>query len=69
MREGRYLLAHTYALEGERESNRFLAYSKWDELRPLQLGMKDDAVNLIGFQRKLWDMQLIVLVRIEGFRR
>ena len=39
-----------------RESNRFLAHSRWDELVPLQLGMEDDTLNLIGVQRGLGDI-------------
>ena len=36
MRKGASLSAHAYAPEEERKSNRFLAYSKWDEPGPLQ---------------------------------
>ena len=51
IRDGTDLSAHTYASEEGRESNRFLAYSRcWNELGPLQFGMEDDTVNLIGVQ-------------------
>ena len=53
MKEGTDLSAHTYVFKGERESNRFSAYSMWNELGPLQLGMEDDTANLIGVQRGL----------------
>ena len=59
MREGTDVSAQAYASEGGKVSigNRFLPYLKgWDELEPLQLGMEDDTVNLIGVQRGLGDM-------------
>ena len=55
-REERGLSTHTYASEGGRESNQYLAYSRWDELGPLQLGMEDNTVNLIGVQKGLVDI-------------
>ena len=67
MIKGTDLSTHTYAAEGGRESNQFLAYSKWDELCPLQLGMEDDTVNLIGVQRGLGDIQLMARTTTEGF--
>ena len=56
MRERTDLLAHTYASEGVRERNRCLAYSRWDELRKLQLDMEDDIVNLTEVQGGLEDI-------------
>ena len=53
MREWTDLSARTYAFEWGRKSNRILAHSRRDELGPLQLGMEDDNVNLIGVQRGL----------------
>ena len=44
-REERDLSAHTYVSEGGRESNQYLAYSRWDELGPLQLSTEDNDVN------------------------
>ena len=63
MREETALSAHKFASEGGMESNRFLMYSRWDELGPLQSGMEDDSVNLIGVQRELGDTQLMVRAR------
>ena len=68
MREGTDLSAHTaYASKGGRERNRFLAYLRWDELGPQQLGMEDDTGNLIGLQTGLGDIKLMARTRIEGF--
>ena len=59
MRKKADLSAHAYASKEGRESNRLLAYSRWDELGPLQLGTEDDIVNLIGVQGWLGDIKLI----------
>ena len=53
MRDGTDQSAHAYTSKRGRESNRFLVYSRWDELGPMQLDMKHDSVNLIGDQRGL----------------
>ena len=53
MMEETDLSANTYASEGGRESNRFLAYSRWDELGPLQFDMEDGTVNFIGVQKEV----------------
>ena len=55
-REETDLSSHTNASEGGRESNQYLAYSRWDELGPPQLGMEDNTVNLIGVQKGLVDI-------------
>ena len=55
MREKQDLSAREYASERGRESNRLLAFS-WccDELGQFELGMEDDAINLIGHRRN-WE--------------
>ena len=45
-----------YACEGGRESYQLMAYSRWNKLGPLQLGMEDDTVNLIWVQSILGDI-------------
>ena len=51
--EGRDKSFGPYIRVWRRKTNWFLAYSRWNEPRPLRLGMEDDTVNVIAVQRVL----------------